>query len=162
MTDFFVGIDNGKSGAIAIISRKGQYIDSHKYDTQESVFSFLKGYSKIKKKSLFGIEQAISIVGKKQSIQGTVVPFQVQGFYEGILTALGFNYELIHPKKWTEELAYSSDLKGVSVYSDRKQFFAKLAVDKFIDAPLVGSRGGLESGIADALLIADYLRRISK
>jgi crossover junction endodeoxyribonuclease RuvC len=147
----YIGIDPGKSGALAYIMGDGTV----------NVFPFDEGLYKF---ALQGIARAAEKTGEKALCclehvgampgQGVTSMFsfgQNFGFIQGLLQAYGIPFELARPQKWKKEFSITGD-KNTS-----------LAVCKrlFPDVSLLPSdRCRKESdGMAEALLMAEYARR---
>jgi len=115
-----IGIDNGKSGAIAIIdidvpeitgTNKNAYkvvdmpLIGKEYDIG-SIYRILRVYED---EANVCLESAQVMPG-----QGACSGFTIgknYGIIQGVLTAVGMPYEIITPKKWQKEFGISSDIE---------------------------------------------------
>jgi hypothetical protein len=159
----FVGIDPGVSGGIAVMH--GWTIDI----IDMPVFEVRKGKRKKKEYDIraivdffnqFGNICQFSVAIEKtqplprgKSIQATYGLSRCQGIFEGVLTALGISYEVVHSKDWHKHFRITK-AKG-----DYKDQAVLLAEKLFPTAELRGPRGGKKDGRADSLLIAEFIRR---
>lgn len=141
----YIGIDPGKSGALAVIYPDGS-VETVPFDAVQ--------YSK--KLSELRYEDCVCCVEKVGAMpgQGVVSMFNFGhnfGFIEGVLGAIGMPYQLVPPQTWKKEFSLSSD-KAKSIEVCQKLFpnVSLLATPR--------SRKP-NDGIAEALLLAEYARR---
>lgn len=152
---YFAGIDPGKSGGAVLLSPCGQIVDKLiNIQTGRDVLNFLNNH---KDKQIFAYcEKAQAFPGG----QGIVSTFNYgQGYGEilGILQALNIPFELIPPTKWTRVM-----FAGVPV-SYKGKDRARIAVSRLfpgIDLRASSRCQRPHEGLVDALLIAEYGRRI--
>ena len=143
----YIGIDPGKSGAMAIIHALGN-IEVLPFDAVE--------YSLALARVSGGAYPVTCCVEKVSAMpgQGVVSMFNFGhnlGVIEGLLRAYGIPYQLVPPQTWKKEFSLSSD-KAKSVEVCQKLFpnVSLLATTR--------SRKP-NDGIAEALLMAEYARR---
>lgn len=165
-----IGIDPGKTGAIAMISEDGNYcivdtpilkIDTGKktksgnpkINTEYLVSEMVKELSLFK----FEHEETHVFIEKVHAMpdQGVTSMFDMGyglGAWHGIITALGFPLHEITPQAWKKSMMSGMGKeKDASVYK-AQQIFPK--------AKLLGPKGAKLHGRADALLIAEYGKRM--
>ena len=158
----FFGIDNGKSGAIAVI-RNGD-VEVH----DMPVIAVKKGKSQ---KTIYDIQRIVSIIyemSRHDDTYGILEQAQVMhfdgkvsagtimysfGLMEGVLSALGVRYEIKHPKTWQKEYFH-----GVIGDSTKEKSY-KVASRLYPGVELVTPRGRVYDGRCDALLMADLAKR---
>lgn len=145
MVKTFVGIDPGKSGALAVLYPNGS-VETQPFNAVNyvDVLSGLRGSDVI-----CCVEKVSAMPG-----QGVVSMFNFGhnlGFIEGVLQANGIAYQLVPPQTWKKEFSLSSD-KAKSIEVCQKLFpkVSLLATDR--------SRKPSD-GIAEAILMAEYARR---
>jgi len=161
----YIGIDPGKSGAMAVISGpgvedNGKVLDILNFDLEayrECLVRTLKleySYSNfIFVPYKIAIEQVHAMPG-----QGVTSMFHFgENFGQicGLLTGLGLKYECVTPMKWKKCMGVSSD----------KQTSIQRALEYFPDAPLMKSKRSRvpDNNRAEALLLAlfgrDYITK---
>ena len=135
----YIGIDPGKTGAVAILDDKGNYINVLDFG-QEGLMSALIDYAPVVKFAY--LEKVHSMPG-----QGVVSTFSFGenfGWWQGVLGSLGIPYTTIRPQDWMKKYSLqkssASDKPGLEV-----------ARVLFPEAPL---RLKKHHNRADALLIA--------
>ena len=142
----YVGIDPGKSGALAIIYETGE-IEVHPFDVSDynQTLNFVSLY-----------HQPICCVEKVGAMpgQGVVSMFNFGhnlGLIEGFLKAYDIPYQMVPPQTWKKEFSLSSE-KAKSIEVCQKLFpkVSLLATER--------SRKP-NDGMAEALLMAEYARR---
>lgn len=135
----YIGIDPGKTGAMAVLDDKGNYINVLDFG-QEGLMSTLINYAPAVKFAY--LEKVHSMPG-----QGVVSTFSFGenfGWWQGVLGSLGIPYTTIRPQDWMKKYSLQksspSDKPGLSV-----------ARELFPGAPLSLKK---HHNRADALLIA--------
>jgi len=163
---YYIGIDPGLSGGIAVITSEGEVIKVF----DPPIVEYKKGKKKKREYNVPYLSTQFKAINKTYSpciaalekmqslppgirIQATFSLGYSQGFYEGILAALEIPYELIVPKTWQKSFEITSN-KG-----DTKAQSYMIASKLFPGAEITGPRGGKKDGRSDALLIAEWLRR---
>ena len=159
MDTIMIGIDNGLKGAVAviqgtevvvfdmpvIIEDKGK--KTHNRFDDRAMANIV---SKYKDLDHFVVLEAAQAFPK----QGGVSNFSTGlgfGIWRGILAALGMKYQIIHPKTWQKVYSIAGDTKGIALQVV-KRMYPKVEV--------VGPKGGVKDGRVDALLMADFAKRI--
>ena len=141
----YIGIDPGKSGALALLTEDGQctVVPFH-----ESIYvATLKAASG--PSSVCCLEKVGAMPG-----QGVVSMFNFGhnlGYIEGLLQAFDIPYQLVPPQTWKKEFCVTSD-KNTSIEVCRK-LFPHVSL-----LPTVRSRKP-NDGMAEAILMAEYARR---
>ena len=141
----YIGIDPGKSGALALLTEDGQCTV---VPFQESAYTeILKAASG--PSSVCCLEKVGAMPG-----QGVVSMFNFGhnlGYIEGLLQAFDIPYQLVPPQTWKKEFCVTSD-KNTSIEVCRKLFPHVCLL------PTARSRKPSD-GMAEALLLAEYARR---
>lgn len=144
----FIGIDPGKSGALMAINEKRAIVCSRPYGREE----YINALTHMNKH--FDCHCVVEHVGAMPK-QGCVSMFNFGenfGFIQGILETIGMPYELVRPQKWKRIFSCTSD-KNTSIEVARRLFpEAKLLRTDRCKKP--------DDGMAEALLMAEYARRI--
>lgn len=153
----FIGIDPGLGGAIASISPAGT-IELHdcpvlsigkkiKFNASKMAALLLK-YQKTNSCLQVGLEKIHSMPG--QGVASTFTFGEGFGVWIGILAALSIPHQLINPQTWK-----TSMMQGEAKTKDASRLVAMRLF------PQVSDRLQLKKhhGRADALLIAEFLRR---
>ena len=141
----YIGIDPGKSGALALLTEDGQCTV---VPFQESAYTaILKAASG--PSSVCCLEKVGAMPG-----QGVVSMFNFGhnlGYIEGLLQAFDIPYQLVPPQTWKKEFCVTSD-KNTSSEVCRK-LFPHVSL-----LPTSRSRKPSD-GMAEAMLMAEYARR---
>ena len=141
----YIGIDPGKSGALALLTEDGQCTV---VPFQESAYTaILKAASG--PSSVCCLEKVGAMPG-----QGVVSMFNFGhnlGYIEGLLQAFDIPYQLVPPQTWKKEFCVTSD-KNTSIEVCRKLFPHVCLL------PTAKSRKPSD-GMAEAMLMAEYARR---
>lgn len=141
----YIGIDPGKSGALALLTEDGQCTV---VPFQESAYTaILKASSG--PSSVCCLEKVGAMPG-----QGVVSMFNFGhnlGYIEGLLQAFDIPYQLVPPQTWKKEFCVTSD-KNTSIEVCRKLFPHVCLL------PTARSRKPSD-GMAEAMLMAEYARR---
>lgn len=145
----YIGIDPGKSGALAVLNEDGSSI----------IYPFsVDGYREIladystenfKCRAKCCLEHVSAMPGN-----GSVSMFNFGenfGFIQGLLTAYEIPYELVRPQKWKKEFSVTAD-KNQAIDVCKRLF--PNAILKRTDRCKVD-----DSNFAEALLMAEYARR---
>lgn len=145
MMKTYIGIDPGKSGALALLTEDGQCTV---VPFQESAYTaILKAASG--PSSVCCLEKVGAMPG-----QGVVSMFNFGhnlGYIEGLLQAFDIPYQLVPPQTWKKEFCVTSD-KNTSIEVCRK-LFPHVSL-----LPTARSRKPSD-GMAEAMLMAEYARR---
>lgn len=143
----YIGVDPGKSGAMAIIHALGN-VEVIPFDAVNYSLALARVRS--------GAYPVTCCVEKVSAMpgQGVVSMFNFGhnlGVIEGLLRGYGIPYQLVPPQTWKKEFSLSSD-KNKSIEVCQK-LFPKVSL-------LATERSRKPSdGIAEAVLIAEYARR---
>lgn len=158
----YVGIDPGKDGAIAVIFSDGRvdFCDTptvnvggtkRQYDENEMARIVLDILCICD--AQFSLELTHSMPG-----QGVASMFSMGeglGLWKGILAALGVRWSLVTPQRWKKALMDGQPKEKSASVIVAKRLFPSVADQ------LETKRGRALDGRADALLIAEHLRRTS-
>lgn len=144
----YIGIDPGKSGAIAVIT---VYRDGHR-EVEVEAFSE-SGYLRILKRHNVDSVAVVEKVGAMPG-QGVVSMFNFGhnlGFIEGVIQANDIPYQLVPPQTWKKEFSLNSE----------KQRSIEVCQKLFPDVSLLPTERSRKpnDGMAEALLMAEYARR---
>jgi crossover junction endodeoxyribonuclease RuvC len=145
-----VGVDPGKSGAVAAIESTGKY---HSHFIGTDVHEFICYLQSIPSQSVVFIEKA-----QVYPRNGSVGMFNYgKGYGEliGVATALGFSLKLVPPQKWFKTLQIGK-LMGIGKEGSIR---AARSLHPSLDLRASDRCRTPHDGLADALLIAEYGRR---
>ena len=157
----FIGIDPGLSGAIAYLEEASvprvfdmpviKIRKRHDYVVSNLVSFFLDIDEEPLKNVLVGIESLHAMPPSMCSGVGNFSLGRSSGVFEGIFAALHIPFQKIPPKRWQKLLLDGEPhVKGSSVVVAKRLF------------PSINLSRVKDHGRADALLIAEYLRRTWK
>lgn len=144
---YFIGIDPGKSGALAVIDDEG-YVWNTKTFNESDYAIVLNELA-----SAPNVRVVLEHVGAMPG-QGSVSMFNFGanfGFIKGLLAANNLPYELVRPQKWKRMFSCTSD-KNTSVEVAHRLF-------PDVDLRRTTRCSKPHDGIAEALLMAEYCRR---
>ena len=140
---YYMGVDPGKSGAIVVITEKGQLVDAIKLtDTEQEISRFV---------GLAGQQENIKAIlefVRSMPRQGVASSFKFgvsYGFLRGLLTAHSIPFEEVTPSKWQGALGCRT--KG------NKNITKQKAGELFPSHKWTHAT-------ADAVLLAEYGRRL--
>ena len=145
-----LGIDPGKSGAACLMGEHGTIIktirfDQTEHDVSEELIAELELYGRRNEiESLHAYIEKVHAM-PKQGVSSTFKFGKQYGFILGLLTAYKIPFEFVTPQKWQKYMGCLSHGDKNVTKSKAQQLFPKI---KIIHA------------IADAILIAEYGRRI--
>lgn len=147
----FIGIDPGAKGAWAMLDAAGAIIALEDFPDggEVALCQQMAGYD------LQNARAALEFVHSmpKQGVASTFKFGTNYGVWRGILAALRVPFELVRPQLWKRDLVKPSDAAA------KKSAEIISAARLFPSASLFGPRGGAYDGRAEALLIAEWLRR---
>ncbi len=154
----FIGVDPGKSGGIAAIKNDRQIILLEEYPGDvfgcvNLVKKVLTHYSTCDALSTWvqgAIERAQSM--PKQGVRGVFNYGVNYGDWRGCFAMAGIPFDLPTPQMWRKGL--------ITTIGTAKSPSMDAARRLFPEAELYGPRGGAKDGLAEALLIAEWLRRL--
>lgn len=166
-----VGIDPGKSGAIAVFGRSVCGYPPDTYVSQGGAIIGVWDMPLTAERDIdtVALRQILSEIAKPfdifvehqqpHAITGKVAAWENGYQYRGVIEACrGFVYREIKPQEWMRSLGCLGN-KTMS-QKDKKRLHCELAARLFPDLQLKGPKGGWLDGRADALLIAEYGRRL--
>lgn len=149
----FIGIDPGKKGGIAKIFEDGDNRNvTVEPFSEEALISLASGLESCPTPVYCVLEKVNAMPG-----QGVVSMFNFGknfGFIQGVLQSRGIAYELVPPQKWKKMFSVTSD-KNTSI-SVAKKLFPKV---NLFATPRCKKE---HDGMAEALLMAEYARRVMK
>lgn len=150
----FIGIDPGKKGAFAIIDEQSKHLDIVDKATIQDFVSILKPYNK---EPVFAIiEESNLPMIFNPGIRAFTPPKGSQeysrqvGMWKGALLALAISHEVVKPQKWQKAIL------GLVPKNKTKEYSISFAQKKW---PFLNIKSS-QDGVADALCIAEYARRI--
>ena len=144
----FIGIDPGKQGAIAVLYPEGPAL--HDMPDTSMLATLFRQLKVLPWPLYVAVEEQTS--RPNQSSPSTFTHARDYGAILGILTALQIPYETVRPQRWMRQLAIPSG-------ADKAKHI-EVAQSMFPSAVLHGPRNGAKDGRADALLIAESIRRM--
>jgi crossover junction endodeoxyribonuclease RuvC len=138
----YLGIDPGNSGALALVDSDGAHIDTIKLkETPRDVWAWL---DECRGSIAFAVLEKVHSM-PRQGVASSFKFGESFGFCQGMLTAAGVRFEFATPQKWQKAMqCRTGGDKNVSKARAQALF------------PGVK----ITHAIADALLIADYARRV--
>jgi crossover junction endodeoxyribonuclease RuvC len=143
----YIGIDPGKSGALAVIHEDG-LICRYIFD-EETYVNCLSWFKSETCNAVCCLEHVGAMPG-----QGVTSMFsfgQNFGFIQGVLKANGIPFELVRPQKWKKEFSITAD-KNTSI-EVCKRLFPNVSLRRTDKCTTD------HDGMAEALLLAEYARR---
>ena len=167
--DYFIGIDPGMSGAVSIIGNNGTEIYPMPLTvTQDDIDSVtinrILRETEARGKTFVILEKAQAMTG--QGVTGVFTYGKGYGKILAVLELSSVPFAEVHPTKWKKAAGLSiPKIKGEKD-SERKKKLKRASVDLALKLfpgerdRILGPRGGINDGIAESLLLADYGRRI--
>lgn len=143
----FIGIDPGKSGALAVVGRTlGDFAIT--FDEE----GYIQAIENAKREGdVFAVVEHVGAM-PKQGVSSTFAFGQNFGWILGVLAALEVPFELVRPQKWKKHFSCTSD-KNTSVEVAKRLFpGVSLMASERCRKP--------HDGMAEALLMAEYARRL--
>ena len=160
----FIGIDPGKDGALAILGYREtpilipfseteyanqlRRLDPYASTVAEAELDAIMG---VKKPEPFCVVEHVNAM-PGQGVTSCFSFGQNFGFILGLLTAFRIPYELVRPQKWKKAFSCTSD-KNTSVEVAQRLFPG-------VDLRRTSQCRKPHDGIAEALLMAEYARRL--
>lgn len=146
-TNLFIGIDNGKAGATAIIDENRSIVDVFKYDPKDTMYFYkkLKPYVE-QADSLFAyIEEPIVVYG----LAHQTAPFETIGRHKMMLEILGISYACGSPREtspnnWKKHLNLLDAAKEISK-ADKARLSELRAQKKSLEAQALSKGYKLKS-----------------
>lgn len=160
-TKAFLGVDPGMKGAIAWITEDGQVFvkdmpvlsvgKKNKNDVQKQL-----EIVKAVKDEWPDVVGAIEIVHamKGQGVTSTFTFGEGYGMNQACLYALGIPFDYVTPQRWKKELMHGMAKEKAASCLTASRLFPEYR-DLFF-----GPQGGAKDGRADAVLIAEFRRRL--
>lgn len=163
MYKYFLGIDPGMDGALAVLSAEGKFLEYCKMPT-------LPGDKGGRRIHIYALHQYVKLLAGKypemlvciEKINGTPGQGPTSifamghgcGIVESCVCLADLPYEFVGPQKWKNR--YLSGMKG-------KEASVIQALRLYPEAKpwIVGPRGGMDHNVADAMFIAEYARSFS-
>lgn len=145
----YIGIDPGKSGGIAVISRSetGEKVRVMPYSDEELRRLGLLDHND--GRSICCLEKVSAM--PRQGVTSTFNFGVSYGYIKGVLETLGVSYQEIPPQRWKKEFGLNSD-KSKSIEVCKRLFpSVSLLASERCRVP--------HDGMAEALLMAEYARR---
>ncbi len=137
----FLGVDPGKSGAMALVGEDGEHIGHVKLkETPRDVWDWLSGH--VESISYAVIEHVNAMPG--QGVSSSFKFGENFGMCKGILIASSVRFELARPQRWMKN-------QGCMTRGDKNVTKNR--------AQQLWPNVKITHAIADALLIADYARK---
>jgi len=146
-----IGIDPGKSGAIALIRDGGRVFMQRLSDTEQDVAGFLRLYEGSDERMFCLLERMQPMPSAERGVVGGFKIGQSYGFLRGVLVSLGIAFEEIVAAKWQRAM-------GIQVIKDETGTVKKNRHKQRAGQLFPGER--IVHATADALLIAEYCRRL--
>lgn len=145
----FVGIDPGKSGAMAIVSTDTHpFVRVDPFDEREYA-ELLRFYHEYYTISGCVVERVSAMPG--QGVSSMFSFGENYGFIQGLLTAYNIPFELVTPRVWKKEFGVTSD-KNTSI-AVAKRLFPDVSLKRTERCKKD------DDGISEALLLAVVARR---
>lgn len=147
---YFIGIDPGKSGALAVIYDGGDhgFIKTTPFDERDYI-NVLADIADSGEKAVCCLEHVSSM--PKQGVASTFTFGENFGWIQGVLSALDIPFQLVRPQKWKKHFGITAD-KNSSV-AVCKRLFPNVSL-----VPTEHHKKD-NDGIAEALLMALYAER---
>jgi crossover junction endodeoxyribonuclease RuvC len=141
---YFLGIDPGKTGAIALLNPVGECIALH--DMPSNIIETVKLIQSLPKVKRGAIEQPFP--GGKMGKPSCMSFGMGIGEMRGILAALGIPFLMVKPQDWQRVFSVTGKSRGNDSIGQ--------CVKLYPDVPLI-EKGKRKDGRSDALLIARWL-----
>lgn len=148
----FIGIDPGKDGALAILGyREAPILVPFSEAEYANQLRRVAPFIVIGQRETFAVVEHVNAM-PGQGVTSCFSFGQNFGFILGLLTAFRIPYELVRPQKWKKEFSCTSD-KNTSVEVAQRMFPG-------VDLRRTPQCRKSHDGIAEALLMAEYARRL--
>lgn len=149
----YIGIDPGKSGALAIIDEAGITVEPFDEVIYRDRLGLIGERIEIGERAVCALEK----VGARpmQGVSSTFEFGRNAGFIEGLLVANEIPYALVTPQRWKKEFALLKRDKDASI-AEARRLFPSVSL-----LPTERSRKD-NDGMAEALLIAEWARRFAR
>ena len=136
----YIGVDPGKSGAIAVLN--SSEVATFKFNnTERDIWGFFEDMT---------VQPSFAVIEKvhsmpKQGVKSSFTFGQSYGFLRGLLIACEIPFEEVTPRKWQQCMGCLSKGDKNVTKSKAQELFPEVKITH---------------AIADALLIAEYARRM--
>ena len=147
----FLGIDPGKSGALAIIAPSEIAVIPFDEIAYRDNLSTINRYMGGGEKAVCALEKVGAM--PQQGVSSTFEFGRNFGYIEGLLVAYCIPYQLVIPAKWKKEFALLKRDKDASI-AEARRLFPSVSL-----LPTARSRKE-NDGMAEALLLAEWGRRM--
>lgn len=167
---YFLGIDPGKAGGLALIDDLGRLVEVvNSPETLSLRADLLSGWDDLYPIRLAALERvhgaAHTFKAKKDgsrvrmSAQGAFTFGADFGAWSAMLTMLKIPFILPTPVQWQKRVIGPRPKRQIKGDSDIKRWVAEFVSRRWPGAPIYGPRGGLLDGLSDALALAEYARK---
>lgn len=154
----YIGIDPGASGSLCLLDTDKNVIEFHDTPgnlvTARSVYEWILACSTNWATRVIGIEDVQAVPGTAAT-SNFKFGFNV-GLVRGIAECTGIGVDLIRPQAWQKAIGIVR--KKGRTKAQLKKAVAEIALRLYPDAQILGPKGGLLDGRADALMIAHAIR----
>ena len=150
----FIGIDPGQSGAIAFLYNRGGVSSDRVFDCPLTAFEAVALVERNTAGELFAVIEKVHAF-YKSSAKSAFCFGENFGMWQGVIASMGISYDFVTPAKWQKEVFDSAK----KLKTTKLQSFER-ATRLFPGAELKTARGKVLDGRCDALLIAEYCRRL--
>ena len=149
----FIGIDPGKSGAMAILGSNSDDANIIRFascDGRDAIYELDRLMFWYYDRNPIAILEHVHSM-PKQGVASTFSFGENFGWWRGVLESLKIAYELVRPQVWKKAMGCNSD-KNTSIQVAQRLFpKVNLAISDRATKP--------NDGMAEALLMAEYARR---
>lgn len=155
MAILYVGSDPGSTGAAAVLREDGRIYSVCRYAkaTLPEIADYFRDLSTPENLLQVMTEQVASRPG--QGVRSMFTFGRNMGHIEGILTALQIPYDMVTPQVWQRRLGIPAKSKTETKDQHKKKIRQFAQQRRW-------PRYNITADIADALLIADYCRRLDQ
>jgi hypothetical protein len=154
--NYYIGIDPGKTGAVALNNANGENIHLEDFEDESKMARILGAWMKTYGRDghiAVGLEELGAVNPKMRGSIGHYIFGRNVGIWIGILAALQIPFKIVKPNQWKKGVLFktdSPDVKKQSLIAARRQW-------PEMSTTLL--RREMDHNRADALWIADYMRR---
>jgi len=168
VTEYFIGIDPGQKGAIVKLARSEGELTVEGFvffkETKLTVRSLIKGLPKWNTQFFVYMEDVHAIYGS--SAKGTFNFGKQVGILEGCLCIQGIDHTKVQPKEWQKGLNIPPRMKQgrkfIETSSEYKLRLRDVAEILFPNLEMWNLSVNSQLQLCDALLIAEYIRRMNQ
>lgn len=153
--DAFLGVDPGLSGGLALISKDGVIFEPMPcLDGVLDLAALTRWIRAHQPRIRVAFLEAVHAM-PKQGVSSSFKFGRVYGNVEGVLAALGVPYVLVSPQRWQKVMH-----AGIEGQTKQKSLVAVSRLFPNLDLRATPRSRTAHEGIAEALLIAEYGRRL--